>query len=113
MSKYQYTDDMKEISGFGGEYEEACRKMVVAGAEWFDEHPTAEPKFKGYKNVFGIIMEDNEDARALSDAVVKPSDDCTGAMHQAAIGHVLYIHKHGWEKYVEKMKQSKTEKENV
>ena len=33
MGKYQYTDDMGEISGFGEGYEATCRAMVVAGLE--------------------------------------------------------------------------------
>ena len=35
MSKYQYTDDMAEISGFGGGYESTCRAMVAAGLRQF------------------------------------------------------------------------------
>lgn len=97
--KYVFTDDMAEISGFGGSYEKACRDMIVAGLEWFDEHPTAEPKFHGFKDVYGIMAEDNEDAKALSEAVTAVSDDVTGAMHQASIQHIMYIRKNGWEKY--------------
>ena len=104
-SKYQYTEDMNEISGFGGGYEEACRKMVVAGLEWWDAHPDADPKFHGFKDVYGLAMEDNDDAKALSSAMVSVCDDCTGAMHQATVGHVFWIHKNGWDKYVEESKR--------
>jgi len=99
-SKYIYTDDMDEISGFGGGYEKACRDMVVAGLKWLDAHPTAEPKFHGYKDVYGICMEDNQDAKDLSSAMVKAADDCTGAMHQATVSRVLWIRRNGWDKYV-------------
>ncbi len=98
--KYVYTVDMDEISGFGGGYERTCRNMVIAGLQWFDEHPDAEPQFQGYKGIYGVISESNAAAKLLSDAVVAGADgDCTGAMHQATIGHVLWIHKHGWEAY--------------
>lgn len=98
--KYQFTDDMREISGFGGGYEQCCRDMVLAGVKWFDEHPTAKPSFKGFKNVYGLIMDDNEDAKALSKAVVDAANgDCTGAMHQASISHVMRIKQVGWEQY--------------
>ena len=103
---YEYTSDMGEISGFGGDYEAMCRKMVIAGMEWWDEHPDADPQFHGFKGIYGIIEEDNDDAKALTKAVVAPSDGgCTGAMHQAAIGHVLFARKNGWAKYQEKMRE--------
>lgn len=108
MSKYQWQDGMREISGFGGDYEEACRDMVRAGCEWFDEYPDANPQFSGVKNVYGICMEDNDDAKALSNAVenapvVQKGGGPSGAMHQAAVSHVLFIRKNGWDKYVEEM----------
>lgn len=122
MSKYTWTDDMREISGFGGSYEAACRAMVTAGLEWFDANPTAEPKFHGFKGIAGIITEDNPDAKALTKAVMnaiitgddgKPmrvGDDCTGAMHQFSIGHCLQAHKIGWEKYSALMRAARKEK---
>jgi len=101
MPKYEYLPDDPEISGFGGGYEAACRAMVAAGMEWFDAHPDADPQFHGYKGVYGVISEDNADAKALSAAIIAGSGgDCTGAMHQATTSHVLYAHKHGWDKYL-------------
>ena len=66
----EYTKDMGEISGFGGGYEEACRKMVLAGLDWFDANPDADPQFHGYEGIYGIITEDNDDAKVRS-----PLDD--------------------------------------
>ena len=103
----QYTEDMREISGFGGGYETTCRAMVLAGLDWFDAHSEATPKFHGYKGIYGIIGEDNEDAKSLSNAIVTAAKDCTGAMHQAAVSHVLAARDMGWEKYVEKMREMK------
>ncbi len=113
MSKYQFTDDMAEISGFGGGYEEECRAAIVRGLEWWDANPMAAPKFHGWKDVYGIIMEDNEDAKALSAAVAPKGSDMTGAMHQAAIEHILYIRKNGWEKYVQVKTDQKKEEETA
>lgn len=49
-------------------------------------------------------MEDNQDAKDLSDAVVKGSGgDCTGAMHQAVISHIFFIRKNGVEKYLQEL----------
>ena len=106
---YEFTEKMGEISGFGGGYEQTCRNMLKAGLKWLDENPQANPEFHGYKNVYGIITEDNEDAKKLSSIVIEASDnDCTGAMHQAVITSILWIRKNGWENYVKSM--SKPEK---
>ena len=106
MDKYEFTKEMGEISGFGGGYEQTCRYMLKAGLEWFDKNPKADPKFKGFKNIYGLIMEDNADAKALSKAVTDATDDCTGAMHQAVISSIFYIKKNGWDKYVKEMSRS-------
>lgn len=102
-STREYTPMMGEISGFGGGYEAACRKMVLAGLDWLDAHPDADPKFHGYKGVYGIINEDNDDAKALTNAIVGAVENCTGAMHQAAVTHVLFVRKSGWDTYVQEM----------
>jgi hypothetical protein len=107
-----WTEDMREISGFGGAYERCCREMVRAGLKWFDEHPDAKPQFKGYRGVVGLLMDDNDDAKALSKAVCEPAEangGATGAMHQAAVGHVLLIRKQGWAAYVAMMRTREAE----
>ena len=113
MDDYQFPKDMIEISGFGGGYEATCRKMVVAGLKWLDEHPNANPKFHSYKHLYGIIDEDNEGAKELSKAVVGASDgDCTGAMHQATITHVMWIRKNGWGAYIKEMTRASRSTKN-
>ncbi len=105
-SKYQFTPDIGEISGFGGGYEQTCRNMLAAGLEWLDANPSADPRFQGFKGIYGIITEENEDAKALSRAVVDAADnDCTGAMHQAVISHCLAVRKIGWDAYCVKMRE--------
>ena len=110
-NKYEFTPEMNEISGFGGGYEEACRKMLKAGLEWWDEHPDADPHFRGMKNVYGILMEDNEDAKALSEAMMAPvkGEGATGAMHQGVVGHIFFIRREGWDRYVEEMSKKDSE----
>lgn len=122
MSKYLYTDDMAELSGFGGSYEAGCRAMVVAGLEWLDAHPDAKPQFHGCKNIFGIIQSDNADAKALSDTMLDAPIEvdgekttvgdygATGAMHQQAISHVLWISRNGWDKYVAESRERRSKK---
>jgi hypothetical protein len=117
VSERQYTDDMREISGFGGGYEAACRAMVLAGLAWFDAHPDADPHFKGMSNIFGLILEDNDQAKALTEAVLNApviADDgrhtlarheATGAMHHAAINHIFAARRLGWDRYCAEMRR--------
>src|SRR5690348_4082112 len=89
---------MQEISGFGGKYEDCCRRMLAAALSWLDDHPDADPKFGS----FG--QEENADAKALSSAALKAADEmgygASGAQHGAAISHALWIRKYGWAAYV-------------
>ena len=106
---YKFTDAMQEISGFGGSYELGRREMVTAGAEWLDDHPNADPKFHGYKGIYGLIDEDNQDAKDLVTFMVSaadkkfPNGGVTGAMLQATVSHVMFIKKNGWQQYVFQM----------
>lgn len=107
---FEWTDDMDEISGFGGGYERTCRAMVSAGCNWLSEHSEADPQFHGFKGIYGIIQEDNEDAKKLSAVVMEASGgDCTGAMHQACIGHVMAWRRMGsWLAYQKSMRERET-----
>ena len=78
--------------------------------EWFDKNPKAEPNFKGFKNVYGLIMEDNDDAKSLSKEITEIEDGCSGAMHQASISHIFYAHKNGWDKYISEITKSNDDK---
>lgn len=107
----QWDEDMGEISGFGGSYEQGCRAMVLAGINWLDEHPNAQPQFKGSPQIFGVVLENNPDAEALTNAimsaeitdengkVMKCREEATGAMHHAAVNHCLAYKKLGWDEY--------------
>lgn len=107
---YVYTDKCQGISGMGGDYEEACRTMVIAGMKHMEANPMSEPDISTYKNLYGIIKENNDDAKALSKAVSDACEDCTGAMHQAAMSHVIYAHTSGWDKYITEMEKTEGEK---
>ena len=122
MPDKSWTEDMGEISGFGGGYEAVCRAMVLAGISWIDHHLEAQPQFHGFKNVYGVSMEDNDDAKLLVSAMMEApvflngkqiqkhvSDDCTGAMHQAACSHVLAYKRLGWDEYRRQLRQRDTE----
>ena len=104
---YEFTEKMGEISGFGGGYESTCRQMLKNGLGFWDANPKLDPKYKGFKNVYGICIDDNEDAKKLDDAVMDGIEDATGAMHQAVVSTIFFIHKNGWDKYVEEMSKPK------
>ena len=104
--KRRYPNNSDEISGFGGNYEKACRAMVLAGVRWIEKNPDKNPQYKGYRNIYGILIDDNDDAKELTSYVVKRTrryGGATGAMHHACISHILYIKANGWKKYAEEM----------
>jgi len=100
---FEWTQDMRQISGFAQEvdghknpmgwtYERCCRAVISAACAWWAEHPDADPQFSCFQGVYGLCMEDNADAKALSDVMVKaaePHGGLTGAQHEAAVMHVL------------------------
>jgi hypothetical protein len=107
ITKYQFTKDMAELSGFGGGYEQACRNMVVAGCEWFDKHKRANPKFEGLKNIYGLTFSKSKSAKSLEKAIIKVNKGATGAQFEKSLQHVFYIQDAGWEKYVKESKKQK------
>lgn len=91
-----------DISGFGGSYEMGCQLMLESGMQFLKEHPDF--SFEGYGNYTGItgIMKVPEgeihkqfDDALLSHPIVKEYG-ATGAMHQAVVNHLFWIHKKGY-----------------
>lgn len=112
--EYKYLEDRREISGFGGGYEEMCRNMVIAGMKHLDENHGSNPTMDQYTHIFGITTNENEDMKKLQSAMNEVADGCTGAMMQASTGHVLFAYKNGWDKYQSAMEikeEEETEEE--
>jgi len=106
--KYKWQPGMGEISGMGGSYEQGCRAMLIAGLEYLDDHPNLDPRFKGWKGAYGVLVDDNEDAKKLDKAVLDAVDrECTGAMHHAAIETILWIRHNGWKRFVDSMREAR------
>jgi hypothetical protein len=107
MNKYEFNPRMREISGFGGEYENACRKMVIAGMEWLDQHPEAALSFQQCENIYGIITPTNAESIAFTDHICKACGENgpSGAMMHATVEHVMAAHKMGWDQYVKEMEK--------
>jgi len=104
MSKYKYPEGADYISGFGGGYEAACQAMVIAGLEYWDENPEFNPQYRGFQGVFGLLVEDNEDAKILDGILIAAANgDSTGAMHQASVNHIFAARRLGWEEYLRQL----------
>jgi hypothetical protein len=110
--KYEYPENSREISGFGGGYEDACRTMVITAMNWLDENPNADISYKEYQNIYGLTTGESDDCKKMQEVMMKAVDDnCSGAMMQACLGHIMYAHKNGWEKYITDLNSTKGEDE--
>jgi hypothetical protein len=97
---YRHTDDMPQISGFGGGYEECCQDMLEAGVNWLDKHKNPDLKMHGYEGVYGLLVADSDDAKSLEKAVIAAAKgEATGAMHHAVMSRLGFIAKNGWDAY--------------
>ena len=102
-----------EISGFGGDYEEACRNMTKAGAEWLRANPEALGKWRADRDEFkkrnpGKPVPVTDSEREFDDAIANACPDCTGAMFGAAKAHAIAIFDMGWDAYVKKVMTART-----
>jgi len=90
-----------DISGFGSSYEAACQKMLLNGIRFLKDKPTFDwSGYKSYQNITGICIAENKDAKALDKAIYGELEDTTGAMHQAVVSHLAYIHKNGYDAWL-------------
>jgi hypothetical protein len=97
---YRHTPDMGEISGFGGGYEAVCQDMLEAGMRWIFDHPEAGPEYKGSPQIFGVVLDNNAEAKALDGAILAGAKgEATGAMHYAVVLRCLAAKRLGWEEY--------------
>ncbi len=106
-----WTDDMGEISGFGGGYEQACRDMTEAGIVWLENHPNAEPVFSHSEG--GNWIENNEDADGLEAAMLVAEPDPSGAMFGASCGIARWVHANSWEAFQVAKREKEAEKRSA
>lgn len=104
------------ISGFGSGYERACQLALRAGIKWLEAHPDFKFNVKTYKGVYGIaelvtagVKEYEDLAKELDKVMMDAVDnDMTGAMHQAIISHLKYIHENSIKKWLNEAKTTYT-----
>lgn len=106
MANYRHTEDMGEISGFGGGYEKCCQDMLEAGVNWLQDHADAKLEGHEYANVYGIMIADSDDAKAMEKTVLAAvMGEATGAMHHSVMSRLFFIAKNGWDKYCEELRK--------
>jgi len=108
MTKIISIKNITEISGFGKHtgYEKACQNMLQAGFVFLETHKDKRKlEATAIENIYGVIDLKSKKAKELSQAVCKAHPDCTGAMHQAVMGHLFYIAKNGVDKWKEEIKK--------
>lgn len=93
--RHPWRDGMRELSGFGGGYEAACRTMMYAGLLWLNEHPEADAR--------------HADRDRFEKAILRAEPTCSGAMFGAAASHALFIKENGYEAWAAKMSKRKTD----
>jgi len=89
-----------DISGMGGSYEAACQLMLLQGLKYLKEHPDFDfSVYKSLKNIYGICEGEGDKAKELDEVITKGTEP-SGAMHQAVISHLAYIHKQGHDAWI-------------
>lgn len=113
--EFEFTEQMNEISGYGGMYERACRIGVRTGAQWFASHLHAHPEFGQSSDTASFIQPLNEEGYGLLAAIeeadfvrddgvhVPLAEQMTREMMSMVLFHTLYIAKKGWNNYMKKM----------
>jgi hypothetical protein len=89
-----------DISGMGGSYEAGCQLMLLRGLKYLKEHPDFDfSVYKSFHNVYGICDGEGDKAKELDEVICKGVEP-SGAMHQAVISHLAYIHKYGYDAWI-------------
>lgn len=94
-----------DISGMGGGYEATCQKALANGMRFIKEHPNADftGSYKAYQNIYGVLTSETQLAHDLDKCLSEGIPDklgMTGAIHQAVVGHLLYIAQNGYDNWL-------------
>jgi hypothetical protein len=105
---YLWTEDMQELSGFGGGYEDACRMMLQAGLAWFDAHPKAIVDFREAQGVYGWLKFTSDQGKEFEKAIVNACPDGpTGAMVHCVTRAVHFIRAKSWAEWCERKRANR------
>lgn len=92
--KIEWRDAMGEISGFGGDYEKQCHKMLFRGLAWLDAHPGVVLYAEDQRSVMSTQLEEHVGAI---------EGGCSDAMLSIVLSHLAFIHAHGWPEFMRQM----------
>jgi hypothetical protein len=101
-----------DISGFGGEYELCCQRMLTAGLKFLSDKASFD--WKGYiqfQNIIGLTIAKNDDCKALDKAIIAAAGEqgATGTMHQAVVNHLHYISRHSYYGWIDEATKNRPE----
>lgn len=100
-----------EVTGFGGGYEATTQKMIWNAVKFLSENKSAEIDSKQSNSFYGICLNEGKDGKDFDKAMMNGINDATGAMHQCATNHALYIAKNGYYKWYSELKTNRETKE--
>jgi len=89
---------------FGG-YEWGCQVIRARALRFLERIPAESslPKHHSYKNVTGLLVADDDKAKAMDEFIMDHPKlkefGVTGAMHQYGIMHATMWHRLGWDEY--------------
>ncbi|MDR1221986.1 MAG: hypothetical protein LBL07_03785 [Tannerella sp.] len=92
MGKYQYTDKCANIYGGHKDREPICRKMVIAGVEFLDEHPNVHDGGESLRKV--LVAASGGGFR-----------ECMGTLLLVSTIHARRAAKNGWSAYIREREQ--------
>ena len=107
-----------DISGMGGNYEATCQKMLAIGLKWIKDKPTSiwnrsgptHAKSKDGKTIIEVygLFQSNKQLKPLENIWHKEIKDYTGAMHEAVMRHLTYIHKNGYDTWLKDARNTRS-----
>ncbi|MCP4988670.1 MAG: hypothetical protein GY928_22255 [Colwellia sp.] len=102
---FKYTKECREISGFGGFYEEACRNATIKGYEFMIKIMKGE-KIESIK--FNDFIDLNDGNKKTMESVILEAcnNDATGAMMNVIASHIVNAYCNGWDEYIKTMEEN-------
>lgn len=100
-----------DLSGFGGDYENALQLMVWTGVEFLQKNNIKSFRSEQSPNIIGIAINQGETGEAFDKAILDCVKDygASGAMHQYATNHARYIATHGYKKWFNELLEHREE----
>ena len=92
-----------DITGFPGEYEHATQKLLWTGLQFLQENNVTSFNSKQNENIIGVAINEGKIEEQFDNALKEVVQGFTGAMHQCATNHALYIHFNGYQKWCDKL----------